>query len=452
MNIIKKLFIKLGFGKNSKMIQTEFLELKSNLTSLEESIKTISEKKNSENIKTELSYIKTNFTSLECSIKNIENNNKINQNERKIIENELVKISQLLKPKKTITNEFKIIDTISNKSLFSFNKLNPTDNLSIKNSKIIDDKPNRILQAIGSIPEFLSGGLLANSYVFKFPSGIAGSVMQIGGGQGTAIMNGGQIVKHGAYFSNLLLAAPLLAYSAGNMIIKQHYLAKINANLEKIDRKLDTLIDFEFIKKNAEIEAMIIFFKRAFSEYDLMKDNENYRNAMLSNIISQNIKIYELIHFYKNALKKIEKDSTTEYQKNIKYYFSLQELFVFGKILEFNYANEYNPIIINNVISDFKEMKKDYSKIFASLLDNQDELFKINVDNFKWYDWFIGKEKKKDEIVDEIIIKYNYVYEIQKENNSNFDISIDLLKNLLSDIEKPKEFLIEKGKLYEINE
>src|SRR5690606_4568856 len=193
------------------------------------------------------------------------------QKETKIIENELVKITQLLKPKKTITKEFKIIDTISNESLFSFNKLNQIDNLSIKNSKIIDDKPNRILQAIGSIPEFLSGGLLANSYVFKFPSGIAGSVMQMGGGQGTAIMNGGQIVKHGAYFSNLLIAAPLLAYSAGNMIIKQHYLAKINANLEKIDRKLDTLIDFEFIKKNAEIEAMIIFFKRAFSEYDLMK-------------------------------------------------------------------------------------------------------------------------------------------------------------------------------------
>jgi len=452
MNKINKLLIKLGFGKNSKIIQTEFSELKSNLISLEESIKAISEKNNSENIKTELSNIKTNFTSLEYSIKNIENNNKINQKETKIIENELVKITQLLKPKKTITKEFKIIDTISNESLFSFNKLNQIDNLSIKNSKIIDDKPNRILQAIGSIPEFLSGGLLANSYVFKFPSGIAGSVMQMGGGQGTAIMNGGQIVKHGAYFSNLLIAAPLLAYSAGNMIIKQHYLAKINANLEKIDRKLDTLIDFEFIKKNAEIEAMIIFFKRAFSEYDLMKDNENYRNAMLSNIISQNIKIYELIHFYKNALKKIENDSTTEYQKNIKYYFSLQELFVFGKILEFNYANEYNPIIINNVIDDFKEMKKDYSNIFASLLENQDELFKINVDNFKWYDWFVGKEKKKDEIVEEIIIKHNSVHEIQKENNSNFDISIDLLKNLLSDIEKPKEFLIEKGKLYEINE
>ena len=236
------------------------------------------------------------------------------------------------------------------------------------------------------------------------------------------------------------------------MIIKQHYLAKINANLEKIDRKLDTLIDFEFIKKNAEIEAMIIFFKRAFSEYDLMKDNQNYRNAMLSNIISQNIKIYELIHFYKNALKKIENDSTLELQKNIKYYFSLQELFVFGKILEFNYANEYNSIIINNVIDDFKEMKKDYSKIFASLKENQDELFKINVDNYKWYDWFVGKEKKKDDIVDEIIIKHNSVYEIQIENNSNFDISIDLLKNLLSDIQKPKEFLIEKGKLYEINE
>lgn len=452
MNIIKKLLIKLGFGENSKIIQTEFSELKSNIISLEDRIKTISEKNDSENIKTELSNIKTNFTSIEYSIKNIENNNKINREESKIIENELVKITQLLKPKNTITNEFKIIDTISNESLFSFNKLNQIDNLSIKNSKIIDDKPNRILQAIGSIPEFLSGGLLANSYVFKFPNGIAGSVMQMGGGQGTAIMNGGQIVKHGAYFSNLLLAAPLLAYSAGNMIIKQHYLAKINANLEKIDRKLDTLIDFEFIKKNAEIEAMIIFFKRAFSEYDLMKDNENYRNAMLSNIISQNIKIYELIHFYKNALKKIEKDSTTEYQKNIKYYFSLQELFVFGKILEFNYANEYNPIIINNVIDDFKEMKKDYSKIFASLLENQDELFKINVDNFKWYDWFVGKEKKKDDIVDEIIIKHNSVYEIQKENNSNFDISINLLKNLLSDIEKPKEFLIEKGKLYEINE
>jgi len=394
----------------------------------------------SKEIKSEITDLKKRLTE-NRDFQNIKNEN---------LDDKLDLIFKQLKPKSLIKNQFEIVDTISNDNLFTFNKLTKPKNLPEK-TKLISDKPNRILQAIGNIPEFLSGGLLANSYMFKFPKGVAGSVMKMGGGQGTAIMNGGKIIKHGKYVSNLLTSAPLLAYSAANMIIKQHYLAKINANLEKIDRKLDTLIDFEFIKKNAKIEAMIIFFKRAFSEYDLIKENENYRNAMLSNIISQNIKIYELIHFYKNAIEKIETDSTIEYQKNIKYYFSLQELFVFGKILEFNYANEYNSTIINNVISDFEEMKKDYSEIFDTLHKEQDRLFESKVDNFKWYDWFIGKEDKKIEVVSEIIIKKKAVSEIRKENNSNFDISTDLLKKLLKDIEKPKEFLIQEGKLYEIN-
>ena len=88
--------------------------------------------------------------------------------------------------------------------------------------------------------------------------------MNIGSGYGTAITNSsGHILEHGTYLSNFIVAAPLLAYQAADFIIKQHYLAKINNNLNEINTKLDVLINIEFIKKEVKIESIIIFFQRA---------------------------------------------------------------------------------------------------------------------------------------------------------------------------------------------
>lgn len=406
---------------------------------------------NTEIIKSELSEIKSEFINLENTIKSISDNNETQRTVNKKIENELNKISQFLKPKMPIPNEFNIIDPLSNNTIFSFERLSKDNSLTI-NKQLLENKPNRILQVIGSIPEFVSGGLLSQSYLFKFPQGVTGNIMAIGSGQGTAIMSGGKILAHGNYVSNLIVSAPLLAYSAGNMIIKQHYLAKINFNLEEINEKLETLIDLEFIKKEAKIEAMIVFYKKAYSQFDLVKDNENYKNAILSNIITKNINVYELIHFYKNSIETIKKDEKEKFKKSIQYFLSLQELFVFGKILEFKYANEFNKAIINDLTNEFKDIQKDYYDFF---LKNEVQLHNLgNSINLKWFDkWYFMRKNQKNKTIekkDRINSNRDFVNDLRLENDLIFNQNATLLNEFLVNIEKPQEFLIENGKLYEV--
>ncbi|MBU2995329.1 hypothetical protein KO500_02745 [Cellulophaga baltica] len=404
---------------------------------------------NSETIKSELSKIKSEFLKLQTSLKTVSDNNKIHQEENRKIESELLKMTQLLKPKKSIPTEFKIIDPLTKDSIFSFQKLAKT-NSQVTNKKLLENKPNRILQAIGNIPEFISGGLLSQSYLFNFPKGVTGNIMNIANGQGTAIMSGGKILAHGSYVSNLIVSAPLLAYSAGNMIIKQHYLAKINFNLKEINERLETLIDLEFIKKEAKIEAMIVFYKKAFSQFDLISENENYKNAILSNIIAKNIEVYELIHFYKNSIEKIKKDEEGSFQKSIQYFLSLQELFVFGKILEFKYANEFNKAIVNDLTDEFNEMQKDYFDFFKK---HEGELHNLgNSINTKWFDkWYFFRNSKKNKTIEKkerVNSNRNFVNELRIENELIFDQNSTLLNDFLKNIEKPQEFLIENGELY----
>ncbi|MAM28700.1 MAG: hypothetical protein CMC13_06720 [Flavobacteriaceae bacterium] len=406
---------------------------------------------NSETIKSELSEIKSEFLKLQTSLKTVSDNNKIHQEENSKIENELLKMTQLLKPKKTIPTEFKIIDPLTKDSIFSFQKLAKT-NSQVTNKKLLENKPNQILQAIGNIPEFISGGLLSQSYLFNFPKGVTGNIMNIANGQGTAIMSGGKILAHGNYVSNLIISAPLLAYSAGNMIIKQHYLAKINFNLKEINERLESLIDLEFIKKEAKIEAMILFYKKAFSQFDLISENENYKNAILSNIITKNIEAYELIHFYKNSIEKIKKDEEGSFQKSIQYFLLLQELFVFGKILEFKYANDFNKEIVNDLMDEFKEMQKDYFDFFKK---HEGELHNLkNSINTKWFDkWYFFRNSKKNETIEKkerVNSNRNFVNELRIENELIFDQNSTLLYDFLQNIEKPQEFLIENGELYKV--
>lgn len=455
MNLIKKIF---GFKElidSSEKIQSEISKIKSQFIKNEKLL--IKQSKNNaeliektKTLNSKVSSVQSKYTNIEKSINEVSDINKLQQNENQELRTELIKISELLKPKKSIPSNFSIIDPISNDNLFSFEKL--SNKYEITNKKLLDNKPNRILQAIGNIPEFISGGLLSQSFMFKYPQGVIGDIMSIGSGQGTAIMSGGKILAHGTYVSNLLVSVPLLAYSTANMIIKQHYLAKINVNLKEINKKLDTLIDIEFIKKEAKIEAMIVFFKKAYSQFDLVKDNENYNNSILSNIISKNIKVFELIHFYKNSIETIEKSDKDRFKKSIQYFLALQELFVFGKILEFKYANEYNKTIIDNLINEFSEIQNDYFKFF---LKNEGELHNLgNSINIKWFDkWYFMRQRQKNKKTkkkDSINSNRDFVNELLLENKYIFEQNSILLNDFSVNIEKPQEFLIENGKLYEI--
>lgn len=299
---------------------------------------------------------------------------------------EVAKIVEEVLPKPFNPN-YQLVDPIDiNKTLFSFEV---TDEI-YNNKKEISADTTSFLQTLGgSMPNLIGNGLLANSYRFVFPSGVSGKVMQFANGQGTAIMQGGKIVQHGAYVSSLIVAAPLVVFNLGTMIIQQHYLAKINANLDQINLKVSQLIELEFIKKQVKIESIIYFFERANIDYPIIENNKEYRSAILSNLVRTNNEIFELIQFYKKSLKFIDKTKTSEHELNFKYFLALHALFNQGKLIELKYASEYNEILISNLKNAFIELNKqsiDFLNQNKSELNSQ---IKLTDESRKSYDWLL---------------------------------------------------------------
>ena len=347
---------------------------------------------------------------------------------------------------------FDIFDPISNFNIFEFKKIEFTNS----QKTIIDENPSRILQAIGSIPEFLSGGLLLQSFSFKFPKGISGEVMNIAQGKGTAILSNGKIISHGTYVSNLVTSAPLIAYSAVNFVIKQHYLSKINKNLDEINEKLLYLINIEFIKKEAKIESVVNFFQRCNENFSLIENNENYKNAFLTNIIANNNLILELIYFYMKSISSSSLKNPEELNNNLSYFFLLKELFIVGKLLEFKFANEYNSILVENLKKDFDSTEKiydDFLKTNKSKIQEITSKIDFNFWDKKWVlGDFLGSKLEKESNLDSLNKSDDVIKHYLKISNfRNEEIKTTLTKFKLS-LKKPQSFLIEKGKLYETNE
>lgn len=341
---------------------------------------------------------------------------------------------------------FEIVDPLNiSKKLFLF-EISKQSYPKIKQTNL---NVNDILVNIGSsLPNLIGNGLLANSYRFVFPSGISGEVIKTGAGQGTAIMQGGKILKHGTYVSNLLVAAPLLAYNIGGIIIKQHYLAKINANLDAINDKLDRLLELEFVKKHAKIESIISFFEQAHIDFNLIDKNQNYKNAILTNIIKSNIEIIELIQFYKKSMRFIENKKTNENALNLQYFLALHTLYYQGKLLEFKYAAEFNKQMINNLKTALEKLTQESSE-FLNLNKTQiNEEFENVSAGFK--DWLLFRKKKKEELKSNLGNTKLAVEDLIENQNTESEKIINSLNQFNLEISRRQEFLIENGELYEV--
>lgn len=353
---------------------------------------------------------------------------------------------------KPFNPNYSLVDPIDiNKTLFSFK----VTDIAIANNKKkkLSTNAKSFLQVLGgSMPNLISNGLLANSYRFVFPSGVSGKVMQLANGQGTAIMQGGKIVQHGAYASSIIIAAPLAVFNIGTMIIQQHYLAKINANLDDIKLKVSQMIELEFVKKHAQIESIIFFLERAQNDFPIIENNREYRSAMLSNLVRTNIDIFELIEFYKMSFKFIDKTKTAENELNFKYFLALNTLFIQGKLIEMKYASEYNEILILNLKSSFIELNKQSIDFLNQNKVELNRQIKLTDDSRRSYDWILGNKADKINAIVSLGDTNNLVDNIITNQKNESEKAVVLLEQFGVDLVRRQEFLIEDGELYEVLE
>lgn len=448
----KREILDISFQNNSKKIEQtleDYKELdKVRDNKFEETIK-IAQKliKNNDqaNIETIKNYKSIN-EKLEFSIKGFKENSFTQEQKLSNIEIEVAKISKEVIPESFNPN-YELVDPLDTSiKLFSFNTVKEVS--SIKKNKIDTNTKSFLRVFASSIPKLTSNVLLANSYRFVFPQGMSGDVMKMASGQGTAIMQGGKILTHGSYVLNMAVAAPLMAVSISSIIIRQHYLAKINANLDEINQMVSQLLELEFIKKQSQIESIIYFLEKAHNDFRIIEHNKEYRNAILTNLVRTNIEIFELIQFYKKSLKFIDNKNSKPNELNLKYYIVLHQLFYQGKLLEFKYANEYNKMLIGNLRSSIIDLVKNANKFLKENIKEIDiQISKVNI---SFLDWFLNKKQKKEKesldykktksIVDQII-------EIQNIEAKKITLELTEFQN---NIIQKKEFFIENGELFEV--
>ncbi|MBU2940165.1 hypothetical protein KO494_11520 [Lacinutrix sp. C3R15] len=421
--------------------------LTSKIEDLEKNNKPIDYSSAFENGNKTLLEIKQENNQLASKIENLEKNiNKQNTSEEfKNINKSLATLTQLVTPKKEVLDTFNLIDPLTDITAFSFSSSNNSFVVPLDKTKKKEVNKG-LLNHFSAIPQLLQSGMLAKSFRFVFPQGVSGVVGATKQGYGTMIRDGANnLIGHGHYATNMVAGIAGGAFTIATVVVRQHYLNKINTSLKEISETVDSLLEIEFIKKEAKIESCIKFFKKAYYNHDKIKDNEVYVSAMLANIISQNILVEELLHFYLKTFQKDIKQDLNKINESLHAFTILKELFYYGKMLELKYAASYTEESVKSILSDFENLRGDYSKVFEKEIENNKALSEIIIKtNF----FSRGKKKKEKQKID--TVKYftfrEYLYNIKwKEQNH-----ISQLNNLNDLLIKPKEYVLEDNILYEV--
>lgn len=426
-SLIQDIYSKLDvFIKNNKPIDYSSAFENQNKTLLE--------------VKEENSKLTSKIEDLERDLNKLETSKQFDN-----INKSLATLTQLVTPKKEVLETFNLIDPLTDIAAFSFS--------SSKNAYVVPSGKNKtevvnkgLLNHFSAIPQLVQSGMLANSFQFVFPQGVSGVVGATKQGYGTMIRDGANnLIGHGHYASNMVTGIAGGAFTIGAVVARQHYLNKINTSLKEIGETLDSLLVIEFIKKEAKIESCIRFFKRAYSNHDKIKDNEAYRNAMLSNIVSQNILVEELLHFYLKAFQKDIKQDFSKINDSLNYFMVLKELFYYGKMLELKYSASFTEDSVKSILLEFANVKKDYLKVFEKAIADNKALSEEKIKSV-WY----HRNKKKIEQQETDTVKYltfnEYLNKIKKEERKQIVQIKDLNKLLI----EPKEYVLENNILYEI--
>ncbi|MDE7200234.1 MAG: hypothetical protein K2O15_15320, partial [Lachnospiraceae bacterium] len=132
------------------------------------------------------------------------------------------------------------------------------------------------------MPEVVAAGKMAEAYTVKFPKGLPHTLMVLKqGGFGSPIIENGKIVGMASFTPMLAQAAVMGAFTVLSIATSQFFLAQINKELHKINRKLDEILAFLYGDKQAELLAELNFLQYACDNYAPIMECGDQRIATL---------------------------------------------------------------------------------------------------------------------------------------------------------------------------
>ena len=297
-------------------------------------------------------------------------------------------------------------------------------------------------------PSMVAAGTLAQAYIARFPEGLPHTLTALKqGGFGSMIRGEQGFIGSASFFPVTGQAIFLSAFTAMSVASGQYFLAKINSQLDVIQRRLGEILDFLYGDKKAELMAEISFTKYAFENYASIMAHESQRVATITSlqnskkVAMNDIEFY--IHDLSSTIESQEKDLKKVLDKTEQIRDSLHlslELYAMSSLMEVYYAQNFDPTFLQYVQQEVEGyIEKCETRMLSSFNLLRGKILGIN----KKPSLPLGKEK------DSSSLEQRSLELAESVNSSNTKALRELIANSLCSVGQPAEYyLTANGNIY----
>ena len=243
-------------------------------------------------------------------------------------------------------------------------EMNLEDKSSYRKLELTAAQKIQISGLLQHLPQAATAGMMAQAYTVRFPEGLPHTLTALKqGGFGSMIHGGsGSFVGSASFYSMSAQAAVMGVFTAMSAATGQYFLKQINGNLREINQKIDTILEFLYGDKKAELLSEISFTQYAYQNYSSIMMHEQQQTAMIASLQEARKVAIKDIEFYLRDLnsivdKKRGKDALSRSNMvfDCKRCLDLSlQLYVMCGILEAYYSQNFD-------VSYYKYQKNDMS-------------------------------------------------------------------------------------------
>lgn len=208
----------------------------------------------------------------------------------------------------------------------------------------------------------------ADAYRVSFPEGLPHTLMSLKqGGFGSHIKGeDGRFVGTASFYPLDSLATISQIYEIASIATSQYYLAEISKELKMVNQKLDSVLEFLYGDKRAELLAEMDFVQYAYQNYSSISSYPVQIQAALTNLQEARKVALKDIEFYLEDLDKAtlarfgsEGDLDKNYKKVEKISDCIElakQVYLMSELLEIFYSQNFNKNYLNYVEKDLLGM------------------------------------------------------------------------------------------------
>lgn len=233
------------------------------------------------------------------------------------------------------------------------------------------------------LPAAVGAAEMAQAYTVSFPEGLPHILTTLKQGGFSTVIRGenGKIAGTASLYSMGSEAAVLGAFTAMSVVSGQYFLVQINKRLDAINQTVNSILDFLYGDKRAELLSELRFIQYAYQNYSSIMEHNHQRIATITSIQEAKKVAMKDMEFYLQDLSSFvdEKGKTEEVAvraANLNKSLELtMQLYVMSSLLELYYAQNFDGCYVQRTEGDissfvetcYERMNRDFSQLKGQL-------------------------------------------------------------------------------------